>query len=144
MLKKLITTIATVSVAFSANLFAAATDTMVSPSAINLEADGVSIVTIHTPLKNLECTQDSFSVYLKVVPEDPDPDDYPLGYFDIMFEYGDLGFTVDRLGHMVIRIVAWDVARQEENIPTGDAIFTVIGDCTGEDGVSDEAIIIAK
>lgn len=146
MKKTIVSTIAALGIGFTSYLFASATGIQVAPSAINLDAKGVSTVTIHTMLDAGDCAVST--VTLKVTPEDVEEDMIIPEYTfvdDPDPEVDDLSFSTDSLGHIVVRISSWDDFRNTTDVPAGDATFTIEGYCGEEPFVGmDDAIIIRK
>ena len=128
----------TIGIGLTTNVFASTAGTQVSPSTINLSAEGVTEVGIHTQLANNECDVSNVEVINSGIPRNP-PN--PEGIYT--FDSGDLSFGVDSVGHIVITIIAnsWEIIKSD--LVTEETTFTVIAEC-GKDTieVSDTANIV--
>ena len=117
-------TIVTMGIGLSANVWASQAGTQVSPSTINLSAIGVGDIGIHTQLRASECESDSFSV--KVINDGLPNDNH-------VFFYDDLSIGLDSLGHYVINIKASAWAGITADLALGEALFQIYGACDGSD-----------
>ena len=116
MFKKLVRTLIILSVAFTANLFAASVGDKVSPSAINLTADGILEVTIHTTIEFDAC-RDAISNESSVLFIDD-------AGFQYNFPRDDLSIISDSQHYVVVKINTWTELLKED-VVTGPAQFNV-------------------
>ncbi|MEN8180257.1 MAG: hypothetical protein ABFS39_16780 [Pseudomonadota bacterium] len=134
----IVSTITALSIGLAGSVFAGQTDVQVSPSVINLSADGVTTVTIHTLEDYGDC--ELANVTLRVAAEDADNLDFEHEFLNVD---GILSTSPDSLGNIVIKINAWDDMINSEEVPVGDASFVISGTCEDEPFLGmDDAVII--
>ncbi|MGD8590106.1 MAG: hypothetical protein PVG22_14870 [Chromatiales bacterium] len=162
MFKKFVTIIATLCVTFTTNLYAEEVivyPIQVAPSAINLDAKGVTVVTIQTLFKYNDCIESvpneevpggytkstTLGIDLSVDNADDeivieDEEDNWIGFFNVVYEDDVDGNAicdpeVDDLCFTADRlghVVVRIVSwdRSKDEIPPGDATFKISGHCT--------------
>jgi hypothetical protein len=119
MKKTIVTTFLVLGIVFTSYLFAAAVGLKISPTAINLSADGVDVVTIHTLIPGNDDICKNASVQL-----------VDNAGSEFLFEGDDLDLQTDNQGHLVIRIEAWTDLLNED-VAVGEAWFTPEVTCDG-------------
>lgn len=97
-----------------------------SPSTINLTADGRRSLTIITLVEKIGTCTGQVMFQDAVCRELP-----PEAGCSVIFDSAsdDLSFYTNALEHVVIRVSAWDNFRIDPNIETGMALFTLSGEC---------------
>jgi hypothetical protein len=115
-------TIAALGVGLGSTAFAAETGIKVSPSSINLDAEGVTTVTIHTLANYAPPCEATVSV----------EEDASLPSYMLTFVNDELSLFADNVGHLVARIETWSMRAASEGVVQSTAIFKISGECSGE------------
>lgn len=128
----IVSSMVALSICCASSLFAGQTNTQVSPNVINLLAEGVLQVTIHTLVDHGDCTASVQFV------------DAEGRVF--YFPMEELSLYPDNLDNLVIRIDSWDAFRWKAEIALGVATFTINGECDGVtfEDLNDNARIISE